>query len=112
MPQYHVVGIIQSMGKLHRWRAQPARRPHGWRGLVWHVAVPVVLNLIPALLFLVGAPQLFGPLSFLIYVSPDLGYVMLVSGVVALGWSALRTGLAFLVLRTRDARLAVEAPAA
>jgi CubicO group peptidase (beta-lactamase class C family) len=107
-----VVGIIRSVGKLRRWRTAPSRRPHGWRGLVWHVAVPLVLNLIPAVLFLVGAPQLFGPLSLLIYVSPDLGYIMLVSGVVALGWSVLRTGLAFLVLRTRGASLAVEAPAA
>jgi CubicO group peptidase (beta-lactamase class C family) len=98
-----VVGIIRSLGKLRRWRTQPARRPHGWLALMWHVVMPVVLNLIPALLFLVGAPQLFGPLSGLIYVAPDLGYVMVVSGVVALSWSVLRTGLALLVLRTRGA---------
>jgi CubicO group peptidase (beta-lactamase class C family) len=104
-----VVGIIRSMGKLRRWRTQPARRPHGWRALVWHIGLPVVLNLIPAVVFLVGAPQLFGPLSGLIYVAPDLGYIMVVSGVVGLGWSVLRTGLAFFVLRTRGAPIAVGA---
>jgi len=107
-----VVGIIRSVGKLRHWRAQPARRPHGWRAFVWHVALPLLLNLIPALLFLVGAPQLFGPLPLLIYVSPDLGYIMLVSGVAALGWSVLRTGLAYFVLRRHGAPIAVEAPAA
>jgi CubicO group peptidase (beta-lactamase class C family) len=107
-----VVGINRSMGKLRRWRTQPARRPHGWRGMVWHVAVPLVLNLIPAVLFLVVVPSLFGPLSLLIYVSPDLGYLMLVSGLVALAWSALRTGLAIVVLCTPGAPIGMKAPAA
>jgi len=62
--------------------------------------------------FLAVAPQLFGPLPLLIYVSPDLGYIMLVSGVIALVWSVLRTGLAYWVLRRPGAPIAVEAPAA
>jgi len=66
----------------------------------------------PAVLFLVVAPQLFGPLPLLTYVAPDLGYIMVVSSVVALGWSVLRTGLAYLVLHTRGAPIAVEASAA
>jgi CubicO group peptidase (beta-lactamase class C family) len=98
-----VVGIIRSVGKLRRWRAHPAQRPQGWRGMVWHVVVPLALNLIPAVLFLVVVPSLFGPLSLLIYVSPDLGYVMLVSGLVGLGWSVLRTVLALVNLRAKEA---------
>lgn len=71
----------------------------------------LVLNLIPAALFLVVAPQLFGPLSLQLLVAPDLGFVMVVSGVTALGWSVLRTVLACYVLRTRATPIAVEAPA-
>jgi hypothetical protein len=76
----------------------------------WHVVVPLVLNLIPAFLFLVVAPQLFGfSLPGMIYGAPDLGYVMVVSGGVALGWSVLRTVLAFFTLRTPGAPRAAEA---
>jgi len=106
------VGIFRSVRKLQRWRAQPERRPRSVLRVGWHVVPSLVLNLIPALLFLVVAPQLFGPLSLQILVAPDLGYIMVVSSVVALGWSVLRTVLVFLVLRTRGAPLAVEAPAA
>jgi CubicO group peptidase (beta-lactamase class C family) len=106
-----LVGIIRSVGKLCRWHAQPARCPQGWRAFVRHLVLPLPLNLIPGLLFLVVAPRLFGPLPLLIYVSPDLGYVMLVSGVVALLWSVLRTGLAYWVLRRPGASIRGEAPA-
>jgi len=107
-----VVGIIRSVGKLRRWRAQPARRPRGVLRVGWHIVLPLVLNLMPAVLFLVVTPQLFGPLPLQILVAPDLGYVMVVSSVVALGWSVLRTVLVFLVLRTRGTPIAVEAPVA
>jgi hypothetical protein len=45
----------------------------------------------------------------MIYGAPDLGYVMVVSGGVALGWSVLRTVLAFFTLRTPGAPRAAEA---
>ena len=43
-------------------------------------------------------------------VAPDLGYVMILSSVITLGWCVLRSGLAFFVLRTRGAPIAAEAP--
>ena len=105
-----VVGIIRTALRLRRWRAQPERRPRGVLRVGWHVVVPLVLNLIPAFLFLVVAPQLFGfSLPGMIYGAPDLGYVMVVSGGVALGWSVLRTVLAFFTLRTPGAPKAAEA---
>jgi CubicO group peptidase (beta-lactamase class C family) len=94
-----IVGITRSVRLLRRWRAQPERRPHGLLRVVWHVIPPLVLNLIPAFLFLVVVPQLFGlSLPGIIYRAPDLGYAMLVSSVVALAWSVIRTGLAFFTL--------------
>jgi hypothetical protein len=35
---------------------------------------------------------------------------MVVSGMIALSWSVLRSGLAFFVLRTRGASIAAEEP--
>jgi CubicO group peptidase (beta-lactamase class C family) len=94
-----IIGIIRSVRVLRRWYAQPERRPHGWLREIWHVIPPLVLNLIPAFLFLAVIPELFGlPLRGIIYRAPDFGYVMAVSSRIALAWSVMRTGLAFLAL--------------
>jgi hypothetical protein len=106
-----VIGMIRSIVVLRRWRTQPGRRPHGRRGIIWHVVVPLVLHLALALLFLVGLPQLLFQSSlppFFLWL-PDFGYTLLVSGVIALGWGIIRTVLVFRALRTRAARtLAVQ----
>jgi CubicO group peptidase (beta-lactamase class C family) len=94
-----MIGIIRSARILRRWRAQPERRPHGFLRGIWHVVLPLVLNLIPAFLFLAVIPKLFGlPLRGIIYRAPDLGYVMAVSSGIALAWSLVRTGLALFTL--------------
>ena len=50
---------------------------------------------------LIGYPSLLYPLSATLLLVPDLGYLVVVSGVVALSWGILRTVLAYLVLRQR-----------
>ncbi len=100
-----VIGIIRSIVVLRRWRVQPVRRPQGWWGIVWHVVLPLVLHLALALLFLVGLPQGFFkvPLSTILLFLPDLGYTLLISGLVALGWGILRTVWAYFTLRQSGA---------
>jgi CubicO group peptidase (beta-lactamase class C family) len=95
-----IIGIIRSARLLLHWYSQPDRRPYSLLRAVWHIVPPLVFNLIPAFLFLMFVPQLFGlSLSGIIYRAPDLGYVMAVSSVVALTWSMIRTGLAIFALR-------------
>ena len=43
-------------------------------------------------------------------VAPALGYVMILSSVITLGWCVLRSGLAFVVLRRRDASVIADVP--
>jgi hypothetical protein len=94
-----IIGITRSSRILRRWHAQPERRPQSLLRAIWHIVPPLILNLIPALIFLVAIPGLFGlPLPGVIYRAPDLGYVMLVSSIVAVAWSVIRTGLALLSL--------------
>lgn len=95
------IGMIRSIVVLRRWRTQPTRRPHGLRGIVWHVALPLMLHLALALLFLFGLPQVLfhSSLSAILLFVPDFGYTLLVSGLVALGWGIIRTVLAGLLLR-------------
>lgn len=44
---------------------------------------------------LIGIPQVLYPLSVLLIDIPDFGYALLVSGLLALGWSAVWSGLIF-----------------
>lgn len=94
-----IIGLVRSVKLLRRWHLQPERRPRGLLRILWHIVPPLVLNLIPAFLFLVFVPQLFGlSLPGTIYRAPDLGYVMAVSSGIAVAWSLVRTGLALFTL--------------
>jgi CubicO group peptidase (beta-lactamase class C family) len=97
-----VIGMIRSIVALRRWRTQPGRRPQGRRGIVWHVVLPLVLQLALALLFLIGLPQVLfqSPLPLFFLWLPDYGYTLLIGGLVAVGWGILRMVLAYVALRT------------
>ena len=94
-----LVGMVRSAVLLRRWRTQPHRRPRGRRAVALRVGVPLVSNAGWGLFMLIGFPQLLYPLSPTLLLFPDLGYLVVVSGVVALSWGILRTVLAYFVLR-------------
>src|SRR6266540_417422 len=54
-----LIAMIWALASLRRWWANPARRPHGRRGIVRHVVAPLVLHGALALVFLVGVPPIF-----------------------------------------------------
>src|SRR5215210_343527 len=93
------LGIIRSVVLFRRWRAQPNRRPRRRWVAALRVGVPLVSNVGLGLFMLIGYPQLLYPLSATLLLVPDLGYLVVVSGGVALTWGILRTVLAYLVLR-------------
>jgi CubicO group peptidase (beta-lactamase class C family) len=99
-----VFGIVRSVVLVRRWRAEQARRPHGVVGVGLHVGLPLVLNLLWAVILLVVLPPFFSlPVQILAFL--DIGLVMLLSGGLALIWGALlRPVLALLALRTKVSR--------
>ncbi len=102
------LGIARSTVLLRRWRAQPARRPRGLVRVTGRVVVPVLLNLVWALLCLVGLPALLGgSLPALLLLMPDLGTVLVLSGVVAAAWGIGRAALAVRALHRHGAERAV-----
>jgi len=104
-------GMARTATLLRRWQGQPEQRPQGWTTVVVRIGLPLLCNVGWGLFALVGVPTLFGtPVSFIVSMAPDFGYTLAASGVVALGWSILRTALAFRVLRKRGARRASAAP--
>jgi CubicO group peptidase (beta-lactamase class C family) len=95
-----IIDMISSIRTLRRWRAQPDRRPHSRRQLIWHVVLPLLGNLLAGYLFMIGVPQMFGvPLEGALLFAPDFGYAILLIGVIGFGWGIARTVLAIWVLR-------------
>src|SRR5919107_1814372 len=94
-----LLGILRSVVLLRRWRTQPNRRPRGRWVVALRVGVPLILNVGWGLFMLIGFPQLLYPLSHTLLIVPDLGYLVVVSGVVALSWGIVRTVLASFALR-------------
>jgi CubicO group peptidase (beta-lactamase class C family) len=91
---------LRAIVLLRRWHSQPAQRSQGRVSRVLQVVLPLLFSIIWGGLMLFGASQLVGaPLSFLIYIWPDVGYTLLVSGLFALGWGVVRAMLAYLALR-------------
>jgi hypothetical protein len=97
------LGMLHSVALLRRWRARPTDRPRGWLGIGLRMGLPLVFNLSWALLILFGLPRVFAPLPAVMLGMPDLGPLLVGSGVVALGWSLARSVLAYVALRTTSA---------
>src|SRR5215210_3409087 len=94
-----VLGIVRSVVLLRRWRTQPHRRPRRRWVVALRVGLPLVLNVGWGLFMLIGYPSLLYPLSATMLLVPDLGYLVVVSGVVALSWGIVRTVVAYIALR-------------
>jgi CubicO group peptidase (beta-lactamase class C family) len=107
-----ISGIIWSARRLQSGRLRGDRVRVGR-----HILLPLVLNLAWALMTLVLLPKLIFGLPLMIFASglPDLGYTLLVSGLIALGWGILRTVFAYSASRARNKanslRMASEAAA-
>jgi CubicO group peptidase (beta-lactamase class C family) len=90
---------------LRRWRKGFAGRPSGRLRWLWHLLPPLVLNFLwVALLLTILIRMPFitgGDLPTLLIHVPDLGYSLLLTLVVALGWSLLRTALIYYTLRSK-----------
>jgi CubicO group peptidase (beta-lactamase class C family) len=86
-----------------RWALALRRRrlPRGRLGSRRRIALALLLNLAWAALVLVVLPQrMLGlPLQVIATGIPDVGYTLLASGLVALGWGITRTAWAFFALR-------------
>jgi hypothetical protein len=96
-----IIGMVWSLVTLRRWfrNSQPERRPRGWLRVGWHVVLPLVVNLFLGFAVTVGVPAVFGvSLQGFMFVYPDLGYTMAMSGVIAFVW-IIRTVLAYFALR-------------
>jgi hypothetical protein len=120
----HIIGglaAVQAVAMI--WSAITLRRyvrrtAAGVVGSRWSVArqivPPLLLYLALALVFLAGVPMLFSGYhwALVLLLLPDFGWIALVAGLLALGWSVIRTGVVLAVLSRRSRASASAAPAA
>jgi CubicO group peptidase (beta-lactamase class C family) len=97
-----LAGMARTIALLHRWRRDPASRPRSAPATVSRIALPSTLNLLWAAFVFVVLPGMFASVRTLTWAVPDIGYLLLTSGAIALVWSAVR-----LLLIRRLAREAV-----
>ncbi len=103
-----VAGMARTALQLRRWRRQRGVRPYDSTKLMLRLGLAVLCNLAWGLAALVGVPALFqAPLSHITYMAPDFGYMMQISGVMALAWGVARTVLLWWRLRTIHAETSV-----
>ena len=96
-----ILGIARSVRALRRWRTSPQRRPRTFARIGLSLSVPLALNLTWALIVLIGVPgKVQAPLPALLMGLPDLGYLLVGSAVLALGWGIGRVIWAGLTLRS------------
>ena len=87
---------------LRRSRTRPHRQPGRPWALGLRVVLPSVVYLGWGLGLLIIFPALAYPLAPTLLIVPDLGYLIVISSVVALVWGIARVPLTYLTLRRRD----------
>jgi CubicO group peptidase (beta-lactamase class C family) len=97
-----LVGIVRTVVLLRRWHVRPERRPRGSWAMALRVGVPFVTNVGWGLALLLVFPRLTYPLQPTMLLVPDLGYLVLASGLTALAWGVWRTVRVYVALRRRD----------
>ena len=97
-------GMAWAIVTLRRWHAHPNRRPRRPCALGLRLALSSAIHLGWGLGLLIIFPALAYPLPPTLLIVPDLGYLILVSSVVALVWGLARAPLAYVALRRHEGR--------
>jgi CubicO group peptidase (beta-lactamase class C family) len=96
-----VAGMARSVRTIRGWHTDPLRRPTGALRIALRVGLPLLVGWTWALVVLVGLPRVIrAPLQAMLMGLPDLGYPLVASAVLALGWGLARAVWAIRTLRT------------
>jgi hypothetical protein len=98
-----LLGTVRTVVLLRRWRVRPECRPRGPWATALRVGLPLMANVGWGLGLLLAFPQIAYPLMPTMLLVPDLGYLVVASGVAALSWGIVRTVLLSIALRRGDA---------
>jgi CubicO group peptidase (beta-lactamase class C family) len=98
IPLLHVIAILATLRRIRVW--QGSTQPPTQMQVVRYIALPFIWNAAIAYVLLVILPSAFGAkMSVILLFQPDIGWVAVISGVFAIVWGLLRTGIVILTLR-------------
>ena len=99
IPLLHIIAVAATFRRIRYWRTNHAQRPSRAE-TVRFIVLPLLLNVVIAYILLIFLPMTFGAnLQAMILFQPDVGWIAIISGVFALVWSFLRTGIVIYMLR-------------
>lgn len=92
IPVIHIIAVLTTAHRIRSWRKGAQLLTRGQ--VARNIALPLVWNVAIAYVLLVTLPNTFGAnIPTMILFQPDVGWVAVVSGVFAIVWGLLRTGL-------------------
>ena len=98
IPLLHLIGVLATFRRIRSWRTS-TQRPTP-RQAAQFIALPLIWNALLAYLLLILLPIAFGAdLPTILLFQPDVGWVALISGIFAIVWGVMRTGIGISMLR-------------
>jgi hypothetical protein len=101
------LGVLWAWRNLRRWGRDPASAPHGRRGIIRHLAVPLLLDagltLLAWWLVLERSHLSVGDYPSILRLAPDIGLAIGLIAVFGLGWGLVRTALTVPLIARRTA---------
>ena len=92
IPILHIFAVVATFRRIHVWR-RSTHFPTQMQ-VARHIALPLIWNAAIAFILLVILPAAFGAkMSVILLFQPDVGWVAVISGVFALVWGLLGTGI-------------------
>jgi phosphoglycerol transferase MdoB-like AlkP superfamily enzyme len=98
VPLLHLIAVLATFRRIRHWRTsgQHPTQTH----MVLFIALPPIWNALIAYILLILLPRAFdASLGTIILFQPDVGWIAILSGIFAIVWGLLRTGIVISVLR-------------
>lgn len=98
IPLLHFLSVVITLRRVRSWRSGAPLSPQ--TQIVRYVVLPLIWNAAIACVLLVALPKAFEvDIATMILLQPDVSWVAVISGVFAIVWGLLRTGIVFSTLR-------------
>ena len=104
IPLLHFISVVMTLRRVRSWRRGAPLSPQ--TQIARYVALPLIWNAAIAYVLLVTLPKAFEvDISTMILLQPDVSWVAVISGVFAIVWGLLRTGIVIAELNKGEFRL-------
>jgi CubicO group peptidase (beta-lactamase class C family) len=98
IPLMHIIAVLGTFRRIRFWRV--STQPSTKMQVARYIALPFIWNAVIAYVLLVALPIGFGTkMSVILLFQPDIGWAAIISGVFAIVWGLLRTGIVVSTLR-------------